>query len=75
MVRTAVRTTTSLASSDRPSGARPTEPKTNTLRRVHGSGGTVADRPYFTAYSGPHSPTGELIGMLYVGIPLDPMPG
>ena len=36
---------------------------------------TVADRPYFTAYSGLRSPTGELIGMLYVGIPLDSMPG
>ncbi|SNR60631.1 Cache 3/Cache 2 fusion domain-containing protein [Blastococcus mobilis] len=36
---------------------------------------TVAERPYFTAYSGLTSATGELIGMLYVGIPLDSMPG
>ena len=35
---------------------------------------TVADRPYFTAYSGLSSSTGALIGMLYVGVPLDPMP-
>ncbi|SFF00795.1 Cache 3/Cache 2 fusion domain-containing protein [Blastococcus tunisiensis] len=35
---------------------------------------TVAGRPYFTAYAGLHSPAGELIGMLYVGIPLDAMP-
>jgi hypothetical protein len=34
----------------------------------------VSDRPYFIAYSGLSSPTGELIGMLYVGVPLDPMP-
>jgi hypothetical protein len=36
---------------------------------------TVAGRPYFTAYEGLRSPTGELIGMLYVGLPLDSMPG
>jgi hypothetical protein len=36
---------------------------------------TVADRPYFTAYEGVRSPTGDLIGMLYVGLPLDAMPG
>jgi Cache 3/Cache 2 fusion domain len=35
---------------------------------------TVADRPYFAAYSGLSSPTGELIGMLYVGVPLDSVP-
>jgi methyl-accepting chemotaxis protein len=35
---------------------------------------TVADRPYSTVCAGLPSPTGELIGMLYVGIPLDPMP-
>ncbi|TQN35667.1 methyl-accepting chemotaxis protein [Blastococcus colisei] len=35
---------------------------------------TVADRPYFTAYAPVHSATGELIGVLYVGIPLDSMP-
>jgi methyl-accepting chemotaxis protein len=32
---------------------------------------TVADRPYFTAYAGLRSPTGDLIGMVYVGLPLD----
>jgi hypothetical protein len=36
---------------------------------------TVADRPYFTAYEGLHSSTGELVGMLYVGMPLDALPG
>ncbi|WP_241038071.1 Cache 3/Cache 2 fusion domain-containing protein [Blastococcus litoris] len=35
---------------------------------------TVADRPYFTAYAGLRSSAGELIGMLYVGIPLDSLP-
>jgi len=34
---------------------------------------TVADRPYFIAYSRLSSPTGALIGMLYVGVPLDAM--
>jgi methyl-accepting chemotaxis protein len=34
---------------------------------------TVAGRPYFTAYTGVHSPGGDLIGMLYVGLPLDEM--
>jgi methyl-accepting chemotaxis protein len=32
---------------------------------------TVADRPYFTAYAALRSPTGDLIGMVYVGLPLD----
>jgi len=32
---------------------------------------TVAGKPYFTAYAGVHSPLGELIGMLYVGLPID----
>lgn len=36
---------------------------------------TVADRPYFTAYTGLHDDAGALIGMLYVGLPLDAMPG
>ena len=35
---------------------------------------TVAGRPYFTPDSGLDSLTGELIGMLYAGIPLDSMP-
>jgi methyl-accepting chemotaxis protein len=34
---------------------------------------TVAGRPYFTAYTGVHSSGGDLIGMLYVGLPLDAM--
>jgi methyl-accepting chemotaxis protein len=34
---------------------------------------TVAGRPYFTAYTGVLSPDGNLIGMLYVGLPLDEM--
>ncbi|WP_456600489.1 Cache 3/Cache 2 fusion domain-containing protein [Blastococcus sp. SYSU DS0616] len=36
---------------------------------------TVADRPYFTAYTGLRDDGGALIGMLYVGLPLDSMPG
>jgi hypothetical protein len=36
---------------------------------------TVAGRPYFTAYAGLHDDAGALIGMLYVGLPLDSMPG
>ncbi len=36
---------------------------------------TVADRPYFTAYEGLHAADGELVGMLYVGMPLDALPG
>jgi methyl-accepting chemotaxis protein len=32
---------------------------------------TVAGKPFFTAYTGVHAPTGELIGMLYVGLPVD----
>ena len=36
---------------------------------------TVAERQYFTAYTGVHSAAGELIGMLYVGLPLDALPG
>jgi methyl-accepting chemotaxis protein len=36
---------------------------------------TVAGKPYFTAYAPLRSPAGELIGMLYVGMPLDSMPG
>jgi methyl-accepting chemotaxis protein len=31
---------------------------------------TVAGKPYFTAYAGVHSPSGELVGMLYVGLPV-----
>jgi hypothetical protein len=32
---------------------------------------TVAEKPYFTACAGVHAPSGELIGMLYVGLPID----
>ena len=32
---------------------------------------TVTGRPYFTAYAGVRSAAGDLIGMLYVGLPLD----
>ncbi|TYP86611.1 Cache 3/Cache 2 fusion domain-containing protein [Blastococcus xanthinilyticus] len=35
---------------------------------------TVAGRPYFTAYTGLHDGP-ELIGVLYVGLPMDSMPG
>ena len=43
--------------------------------QVYTGAATVADRPYFTAYAGLHSPAGELIGMLYVGLPLEAMAG
>jgi methyl-accepting chemotaxis protein len=33
----------------------------------------VAGSPYFTAYAGLHSSAGQVIGMLYVGLPLDAM--
>lgn len=41
--------------------------------KIYTGAATVADRPYFTAYAGLHSPAGDLIGMLYVGLPLDAM--
>ena len=40
--------------------------------KVYTGAATVADRPYFTAYAGLRSPDGSLIGMLYVGLPIDP---
>jgi methyl-accepting chemotaxis protein len=43
--------------------------------RTYTGEATVADRPYFTAYEGLHSAGGELVGMLYVGLPLDALPG
>jgi methyl-accepting chemotaxis protein len=43
--------------------------------RTYTGEATVADRPYFTAYQGLHSADGELVGMLYVGLPLDALPG
>ena len=39
--------------------------------QVYTGAATVADRPYFTAYVGLSSPDGNLIGMLYVGLPID----
>ena len=42
---------------------------------VYTGAATVADRQYFTAYAGLHDDTGALIGVLYVGLPLDAMPG
>jgi hypothetical protein len=32
---------------------------------------TVAGKPYFTAYAGVHAPDGTLVGMLYVGLPIE----
>jgi len=32
---------------------------------------TVAGKPYFTAYAGVRSSAGDLVGMLYVGLPVD----
>ena len=43
--------------------------------RTYTGEATVADRLYFTAYQGLHSADGELVGMLYVGLPLDALPG
>ncbi|WNV75839.1 Cache 3/Cache 2 fusion domain-containing protein [Geodermatophilus sp. DSM 44513] len=43
--------------------------------RTYTGEATVADRPFFTAYEGLHSTDGELVGMLYVGLPLDALPG
>ena len=39
--------------------------------KVYTGAATVADRPYFTAYAGLPAPDGSLIGMLYVGLPID----
>ena len=39
--------------------------------KVYTGAATVADRPYFTAYAGLHAPDGSLIGMLYVGLPIE----
>jgi hypothetical protein len=39
--------------------------------RVYTGPATVAGKPYFTAYAGVHSAAGALIGMLYVGLPID----
>ncbi len=41
--------------------------------RTYTGPATVAGRPYSTAYTGVHAPGGDLIGMLYVGLPLDEM--
>ena len=43
--------------------------------RTYTGEATVADRSYFTAYQGLHSADGELVGMLYVGLPLDALSG
>jgi methyl-accepting chemotaxis protein len=43
--------------------------------RVYTGEATVADRPYFTAYEALRSAAGDVIGMLYVGMPLDALPG
>jgi Cache 3/Cache 2 fusion domain/Methyl-accepting chemotaxis protein (MCP) signalling domain len=32
---------------------------------------TVAGRPFFTAYAGVHDPAGALVGVLYVGVPME----
>jgi methyl-accepting chemotaxis protein len=36
---------------------------------------TVAGREFYTAYTGVHSADGDLVGMLYVGLPLDELGG
>ena len=41
--------------------------------QVYTGPATVAGRPYFTAYAPVHSAAGDLIGMLYVGLPIDAM--
>lgn len=39
--------------------------------RVYTGPATVAGKPYFTAYAGVQSAAGALIGMIYVGLPID----
>ncbi|MCZ2824325.1 MULTISPECIES: Cache 3/Cache 2 fusion domain-containing protein [unclassified Modestobacter] len=39
--------------------------------QVYTGPATVAGKPYFTAYAGVHSPAGALVGMLYVGLPIE----
>ncbi|MCZ2819473.1 Cache 3/Cache 2 fusion domain-containing protein [Modestobacter sp. VKM Ac-2977] len=39
--------------------------------QVYTGPATVAGKPYFTAYTGVHSAAGALVGMLYVGLPID----
>lgn len=41
--------------------------------RTYTGAATVAGRPYFTAYTGVRSPGGDVIGALYVGLPLEQM--
>lgn len=41
--------------------------------RTYTGAATVAGHPYFTAYTGVRSPAGEVIGALYVGLPLEQM--
>ena len=41
--------------------------------RTYTGPATIAGRPFFTAYTGVPAGSGELIGMLYVGLPLDSM--
>jgi hypothetical protein len=43
--------------------------------RTYTGEATVAGRPYFSAYESLHSADGRLIGLLYVGMPLDALPG
>ncbi|RBY92370.1 chemotaxis protein [Blastococcus sp. TBT05-19] len=43
--------------------------------KIYTGEATVAGRQYFTAYTGLQDDAGALIGMLYVGLPLDSMPG
>ncbi|WP_240619704.1 Cache 3/Cache 2 fusion domain-containing protein [Blastococcus sp. TF02-8] len=43
--------------------------------QVYTGEATVAGRQYFTAYAGLHDDDDVLFGMLYVGLPLDSLPG
>ncbi len=43
--------------------------------QVYTGEATVADHRYYTAYEALRSASGEVVGMLYVGLPLDTMPG
>jgi methyl-accepting chemotaxis protein len=38
--------------------------------RTYTGPATVAGKPFFTAYAGVRSPAGDLVGMLYVGLPI-----
>ncbi len=69
---TGVRNTGTLIARRGPDGAENPVLAAVLAGRVYTGPATVAGAPFFTAYAGVHSPsTGELVGMLYVGLPVD----